>query len=190
MIASAMSCFAQTPKEVLDKCASVIGSPDGFKASFRMESAQWGNQSGTIAVKGRKFYATTPVASMWFDGTTQWTYLQRNDEVSVTNPTEAQLQAINPYNFLNLYKQGFKYTMTSSDASFSVHLTATDTKRKIQEVFITLSKKNYHPSEIKMRQGQKWTTFHVSDLKVGKQDDSIFKFDAKNFPTAEVIDLR
>jgi len=190
IIVSALNGLAQTPKEVLDKCASVIGSTDGFKASFRMESAQYGNYNGTIVVKGRKFYATTPVASMWFDGTTQWTYLQRNDEVSVTNPTEAQLQAINPYNFLNMYKQGYKYTMTSSDVSFRVHLTATEAQRKIQEVFITISKKNYHPSEIKMRQGQKWTTFYVSDLKIGKQEDSIFKFDSKDFPTAEIIDLR
>jgi hypothetical protein len=81
-------------KSVLDKCAATVSAKEGISAQFRMESAQYGNASGTIAVKGRKFHATTAAASMWFDGTTQWTYLQKNNEVSVVTPTEAQLQAI------------------------------------------------------------------------------------------------
>lgn len=190
MVALTISSSAQTAREVLDKCAAVLGSKDGFQATFRMESAQYGNHSGSIQVKGRKFHATTAVATMWFDGTTQWTYLQRNDEVSVTRPTEAQLQAINPYNFLHLYKNGYKSTMTTAASAYHVHLTATDAQHKIQEIFITIGKSNYQPSEIKVRQGQKWTTFHISNLKITRQDDSVFRFNSKDFPTAEVIDLR
>ncbi len=189
-VGNIMCGFAQDAKSVLDKCAAVVSAKEGVQASFSMESAQYGTASGTISIKGQKFHAATPVATMWFDGKTQWTYLKNNDEVSVTNPTESQLQAINPYNFINLYKSGFKQTMTTAGSSYSVHLTATDAKRKIQEMFITIDKKSYTPSEVKLRQGSKWTTFHISNFKKVALSDSEFRFNSKDFPTAEVIDLR
>ena len=181
---------AQTAKEVLDKCAAVVSAKDGIQANFSMSSAQYGNASGKISVKGQMFCASTAVASMWFDGKTLWTYMAKNDEVSVTTPGESRLQTLNPYNFINLYKKGYKYIMTKNDKAFIVHLTANDTKRNVQEMFITVDKNTYHPSEVKLLQKQKWTTFTISSLKTGNLADDIFRFNSKDFPTAEVIDLR
>ena len=186
---SALS-FGQTAKQVLDKAAAAVSSKSGVTASFTMSSAQYGNTSGTISVKGRKFHASVPMATMWFDGKTQWTYMKKNNEVNVTTPTEAQLQAINPYNFINMYKKGFKYTMTQTDKSYKVHLTATDQSRRVKEMFITVDKKTYHPTEVKLLQKQKWTTFVISNLVTSKLPDSEFRFNSKDFPSAEVIDLR
>ena len=183
-------CTAQTAKHVLDKCAAAVTAKEGMKADFTMSSAQYGSASGTIAVKGVKFQASTKQAIMWFDGKTLWTYMASSGEVNVTTPNETQLQALNPYNFINLYKKGFKYSMTRNSNTFNVHLTATDAKRKVREMFITIDKTNYHPTEVKMLQGTKWTTFTIKNLKATKLADSTFKFDSKDFPTAEVIDLR
>ena len=181
---------AQTAKEVLDKCAATVSAKDGVQADFSMNSAQFGNASGHISVKGQMFCASTSVASLWFDGKTLWTYMAKNDEVSVTTPTEARLQTLNPYNFINLYKKGFKYTMTKDDKNFNVHLTAEDKSRTVQEMFITVNKTTYHPAEVKLLQKQKWTTFTISNLKVTKLADDTFRFNSKDFPSAEVIDLR
>jgi len=180
----------ESAKSVLDKCANKVSAKEGVSAQFRMESAQYGNVNGTIEVKGNKFHAQTPVAVMWFDGQTQWTWLQKNNEVSVTTPSEAQLQAINPYNFINMYKQGFSYTMSTSGSSYVVHLTANDKKRKVQEMFISIDKKSYAPLEVKMRQGTKWTNFVITNLKTAAIDDASFRFKSADYPTAEVIDLR
>jgi outer membrane lipoprotein-sorting protein len=184
------SVAAQSAKSVLDKCAATVSAKDGVQASFQMKSTKMGETSGTIAVKGKMFHASTSVATMWFDGKTQWTYLKSNDEVSVTTPTEAQLQVINPYNFINMYKKGFKYTMTKSASAYIVHLTSTDKKRKVQEMFITIDKKSYAPTEVKLLQGTQWTNFTITNLKKAKLDDSMFRFNSKDFPQAEVIDLR
>ena len=181
---------AQTAKEVLDKCAATVSAKDGVKADFSMSSVQYGSASGSIAVKGQMFCAQTSAATMWFDGKTLWTYMAKNDEVSVTTPTAARLQTLNPYNFINLYKQGFKYTMTKSDRTYNVHLTAKDKNRGVQEMFITVDKSSYHPTEVKLLQKQKWTTFTISNLKVTKLTDDAFRFNSKDFPSAEVIDLR
>ena len=181
---------AQTPKQVLDKCAATLSSRDGVKADFSMSSAQYGNASGKIAIKGKMFHATTPMATMWFDGKTLWTYMSNNEEVNVTNPSEAQLQVLNPYNFVNMYKNGFKYTMTQTDKAFNVHLTASDQSKRVKEMFITVDKKSYHPTEVKLLQKQKWTTFVISNISATKLADSEFRFNSKDFPSAEVIDLR
>ena len=190
LICGLTAATAQTAKEVLDKCAATVSAKDGVEADFSMSSAQYGSASGHIAVKGQKFCASTSVASMWFDGKTLWTYMAKNDEVSITNPTEARLQTLNPYNFINLYKQGFKYTMTSSDKLYNVHLTAKDKSRSVQEMFIAVDKISYHPTEVKILQKQKWTTFTITNLKATMLADDIFRFNSKDFPSAEVIDLR
>lgn len=184
------SAHAQTAKQVLDKCASVVSARDGVQADFTMSSAQYGDASGQIMVKGKMFMASTSMASMWFDGRTLWTYMANNNEVSVTTPKEAQLQVLNPYNFINMYKKDFEYTMTKTAEHFEVHLTSTDATRKVKEMFITVDKNTYHPTQVKVLQNQKWTTFTIKNLKTVKLADGMFRFNAKDFPTAEIIDLR
>lgn len=192
MFVAAMLCatsFAQSAKTVLDKAAATITAQTGVKANFKMTAVS-GTTSGTIAIKGKKFYATTPQAKVWFDGKTQWTYVKDNDEVNVSTPTEAQLQAINPYNFINLYKRGYAYTMNTAGSEYVVHLIANSTDRKIKELFISVNKKSYQPTQVKMLQGKKWTTFDITNIKKESIADSQFRFNSKDFPKAEVIDLR
>lgn len=184
-----MATYAQSAKSVLDKAAATISIKSGVKANFKMTGGM-GSSSGTIIIKGKKFHATTPQATVWFDGKTQWTYVKDNDEVNVTNPNESQLQALNPYNFINLYKKGYDATLNSSGNNHVVHLTATSAERKIRELFITVDKKTYHPTQVKLLQGKKWTVFDISDLKKQNVSDSQFTFNAKDFPKAEIIDLR
>ena len=186
---SLFTSTAQTAKSVLDKTAANITVKSGVQANFKMTGTM-GNTSGTIAVKGNKFHATTPQAIVWFDGKTQWTYMKSNDEVNVSNPTEAQLQAINPYNFINLYKNGYDYTLNKSGKDFVVHLTAKSKEKKIRELFITINKASYHPTQVKLLQGTKWTIFDITNLKKQNIADSEFRFNAKDFPQAEIIDLR
>ena len=184
-----VAIYAQTATSVLDKAAATVTMKEGVKADFKM-SGSMGSTTGTIVIKGKKFHATTPQAGVWFDGKTQWTYMKDNDEVNVSNPNESQLQAINPYNFLNLYKKGYKATINSSGNSHVVHLTASSADRKIKELFITVDKKTYHPTQVKLLQGKKWTVFDITNLKKQATADAEFRFNAKEFPHAEIIDLR
>ena len=181
--------MAQTAKNVLDKAAANITVKEGVKANFKMVGGI-GNASGTILIKGNKFHATTPKAIVWFDGKTMWTYMKNNEEVNISNPSEAQLQAINPYNFVNLYKNGYTSTLNTTGNAYVVHLTSTAKDKKIKELFITIDKQSYHPTQVKLLQGKSWTEFYISDLSKTKLADSEFRFNAKDFPKAEVIDLR
>ena len=190
MLLLSVGAQAESAKRILDKAAATVSNPGGVQAHFQMISKQFGSTEGDIAVKGRKFHATTPDATIWFDGKTQWTYMKGNDEVNISNPTEAQLQAINPYNFINFYKKGYKLEAKKVDHFYEVHLIPTDKNRKIQEMYIVVDETSYHPTHVKMKQKDKWSTIVISRLKTASLSDDLFKFNSKDFPQAEIIDLR
>lgn len=181
---------AQSAKTVLDKTAAVVSNKDGVSAGFKITDGQYGNLSGTIAVKGQKFQASTPQVNVWFDGKTLWTLMKSSNEVNVSNPTANELATINPYNFINIYRSGYKYDMKTVGKEFQVHLTATDKSRKIQEMYINVNKSSYVPSQVKMLRGSKWSTITISNFKKASLSDSQFRFNPKSYPDAEIIDLR
>ena len=161
--------YGQTAKEVLDKAAATISNKQGITAKFKISGPNFSPTDGTISVKGKKFQASTEVAIIWFDGKTQWTYMKQNN---------------------NLYKKGFTYNMVTKGNSYEVHLTATDKKRGVQEMYITVNKTSFVPTQVKMKQKQGWTTINISNFKTAKLSDSMFRFNNKDYPHAEVIDLR
>lgn len=179
---------ATQARKILDKTASIIGRKGGAVANFSI-SGKYGNSSGTIAIKGNKFNAKTPQAIVWYDGKTQWTYMKKNQEVNVSTPTEAQQQSMNPYKFISIYKNGFKLGMKNVSEGWQIHLYATNQKRTIKEMYIVVGK-NYLPKTIRMRQSNGWTTIKVTNFKAKNLADTMFRFNAKDFPNAEVIDLR
>lgn len=179
---------ATQARKILDKTASIIGRKGGAVANFSI-SGKYGNSSGTIAIKENKFNAKTPQAIVWYDGKTQWTYMKKNQEVNVSTPTEAQQQSMNPYKFISIYKNGFKLGMKNVSEGWKIHLYATNQKRTIKEMYIVVGK-NYLPKTIRMRQSNGWTTIKVTNFKAKNLADTMFRFNAKDFPNAEVIDLR
>ncbi len=185
-----INAMAQTAQQVLDKTAAVIGNKNGASANFKMSSSKYGNASGTIAIKGNKFNARTSQAIVWYNGKTQWTYLKKTNEVNVSNPTQAKQITMNPYTFINIYKSGYKSTLKTAGGSYQVHLVATDQKRSIPEMYITINKQTYVPSQVKMRQGSGWSTIDISGFKSKNISNSTFTFNSKECPSAEIVDLR
>lgn len=193
VVASVQSMAQSNPAQaraILDKTSKVIGHKSGVSAAFTLNNSTTGNVSGTIAVKGGKFNARTPQAIVWFNGKTQWTYMKKNNEVNISIPTQAQQQMMNPYTFINVYKTGYKMSSTKAGGSYEVHLVAQNQKRSIQEMYVTVNSKTYVPSRVKMKHNGRWYTVTISNFSAKKLPDSLFAFNSKDYPSAEVIDLR
>jgi outer membrane lipoprotein-sorting protein len=185
----AVASYGQTAKQVLDKAAAAVSNKSGITASFTLKGGQM-NDKGSISIKGKKFQIKTSNVIIWFDGKTQWSYVRKNDEVNVSTPNESQLQALNPYNFIYMYKKGYNSTMAKKGGNYEVHLTSTDKKKSVQEMYILIHPQTYIPSEIRIKHSKGWNTIEVSNVKKANLSDEIFHFNSKDFPTAEVIDLR
>ena len=193
VVASVQSMAQSNPAQaraILDKTSKVIGHKSGVSAAFTLNNPTTGNVSGTIAVKGGKFNARTPQAIVCFNGKTQWTYMKKNNEVNISIPTQAQQQMMNPYTFINVYKTGYKMSSTKAGGSYEVHLVAQNQKRSIQEMYVTVNSKTYVPSRVKMKHNGRWYTVTISNFSAKKLPDSLFAFNSKDYPSAEVIDLR
>ena len=177
-------------RKVLDKTAAVVGNKDGASANFSMTSKKYGSVSGTIAIKGNMFHAATSDAIVWYNGKTQWSYLKKTNEVNVNTPTEAQQMRMNPYKFITMYKKGYNMGITDKRSNYWIHLTAQNKSGAVQEFYICVNKKTYKLSQIRMRQGSEWTDISISNFKTKKLSNAQFTFNVKDFPSAEVIDLR
>lgn len=189
----AMALHAQNParaKQILDKTSSIVGRRGGASANFSIQGGNYEPVSGTIAIKGRKFYAQTPKGATWFNGKTQWTYLSKSGEVNVSNPDQSTQARMNPYQFITLYKQGYALGVSESSDNYLVTMKATTTKSNIREIQVTIDKASYLPEQVKMLQKGKWTTIRISNFKAKNLSDRLFNFPAKDYPKAEIIDLR
>ena len=175
-------------KKTLDKAAAKFNIKSGTTANFTITGDKI-KQSGTISIKGNMFHATTPNAIVWYNGKTQWTYLKKNEEVNVSNPNAAKQASMNPYTFLTLYKKGYDMELLQTASGNQVHLKAQNQKSSIKEAFILVDA-NSNIKEVKMRQSSGWVTISVSNVKSSNLPDAIFTFNAKDYPKAEVIDLR
>lgn len=198
----ALSTDAQSAKSVLDKASSSFTKKGTVKAEFIVKNFLGQKQngqaiSGNIILHGQKFKLYTQGVTTWFDGKTQWTYVPENEEVNVTEPTEEELQAINPYTFLNFYKKGFnaKFGTTkqfAGKAIYDVQLVAKDNKSDIKQVVVFVDKKTYQLLQIKFRQGtSSWMSITINSfLENQKYPEDTFMFKSENAPRAEIIDLR
>lgn len=180
---------ATAARQLLDKAAAIVGQRGGAQAHFQISSGKYGNVSGNIYIKGTKFHATTPQATVWYNGKTQWSFMKKTGEVNVSNPSDAQRMQMNPYSFINMYKKGYSLSMKDKGTSYEVHLTAQG-KKSIPQMYIIVDKKTHIPGIIKVLQGGVWSSIIVSGFKAKKLSDSLFNFNAKDFPNAEIIDLR
>ncbi len=190
---SALTINANTETEarkVLDKTASIVGKKSGAQAKFTITSKKIGQTTGTIAIKGNKFNATTPQATVWFDGKTQWTYMKSTDEVNITTPTKAQQTQMNPLTFINMYKKGYNLSMKTDGGNYEIRMQAESKSNSVQEMYIVVNQTSYIPNQIRMRQKDSWLTINISDFKAVAQYDGIFKFNQNDFPSAEIVDLR
>ena len=181
---------AAKAKSILDKTAAIVGRKGGASASFTLSGQPYGKVNGTLAVKGNMFRAVTPPTTVWYNGKTQWSYMKQTNEVSISNPTEAQQAQMNPYKFLSLYKTGYTLGLTDKGNVWQIHLTAQNNKRSVPELYVYVNKRTYQPTQIKMRQSKGWITISISNFKAKNQPNSTFVFNKKYYPSAEIIDLR
>lgn len=188
-------------KVVLDKTAAAFTKAGGIKAEFDIKSFSKGRlvggANGTIQLKGQKFLLKTEDVTTWFDGKTQWSYLSGSDEVNVTNPTEAELQSANPYALLQVYQHGFNYKLGGTKtfrgkSVYEVVLTAITRTQDTQRMVLYVTKDSYQPLYIMMEQRDKnRSEITVTGYQAGqKYTDGLFVFDKKQYPRAEIIDLR
>lgn len=191
LLLAALQCFGQKDaraREILDALSSAYGKSAGTEIVFG------GTVDGTIELKGDKFVLECGGIKSWFDGKTLWSYIEDSEEVNISTPTPEELQSINPYAMLGIYKTGFNYSYAGTESingSVCKKVVLTPEKKQdIKEISITVDGR-MRPAGIEIKNNSGDTQkFTVKEYKSVNLADSYFKFNPKDYPGVEIIDLR
>lgn len=179
---------------LLDRLIDRFRKTNGVWVQYEAQSSE-GTSVGYIQLKGNKFLLKSSGMITWFDGQTQWTYLEANDEVNISEPALEDLQTLSPLAWIELYRNGgYTVQMESSGQRASVVvMTTDDASREWQCIRLYVEKAELRPLELSMRSRSSQEDIVIRFLyyEDGKDyPDSLFTFNPKEYPTAEVIDLR
>ena len=199
-----LSAFAQKEakaKEYLDKSSAAFSKAGAMSINFalNMRDTQLSESfDGILDLSGTKFHLNTPDIELWFDGKTQWQLQKAYDEVQISEPSEEEVQVMNPAVILGIYKKGCNYKYLGEKTN--------EKGRKVQEVELIPQAKGSEMTRIVMQigavdflpvkihvffQNKTENMIHIHKYqKNAALTDKHFVFNPKNYPDAEIIDLR
>jgi len=189
--------------QLLDKAAASYRQNGGVDAAFHIDVLEYGGSvstsfDGTIQLKGSKFKLVVPGEMMcWFDGRNQWLYLLSAQEVNLSNPSEEELLQLNPVNVFLLYQHGFDARL-AADKTWKgksvqpIVLTPADKSTDLRDIEVYFDKKTHSPVHIRItNKDLSGSVVEVVKYVSGKSyPEAMFVFPQKDYPMAEVIDLR
>ena len=188
-------------KELLDKSSAALAQAGDISAYFTLHVKDEINRTnqafdGTIQMKGNKFQIDTPDRNIYFDGKTQWIYQKSYEEVNITQPAGEEIQALNPKSIFAVYKKNcnYKYMGTKTDIKMRKvqEVSIFPQKGEIAQITVQVNNADYFPVSFHIFYKNKIENIIYINKYQTKQNfsDSQFVFDGKQYPDAEVIDLR
>ena len=150
--------------------------------------------SGLIVLNAIRFFLQTDELTVWFNGKTQWAYLENSDEVNITEPTAEELAATNPVAIISAFKSvsRIQFSKLKSQTNHIIELIPTNKKADFSKVEIQLNKAsgNLHLIKIAYKNGMKNELIFKNYQKNITVNPDVFVFDKAKYKGAVVNDLR
>lgn len=196
---AALALFAAIPasaarpaaKSVIEATAKKLREMPSMTATFKIVQGRDASQ-GSLTVSGRSFTVTTPEMKIWYDGKTQWAYSPSAKEVNITTPTAAEVAESNPLSVLTTLTQSYTCRrLSSTPAVDKIELTPRN-RTDISKAVISINVSTGMPTEIlAYRANGAVTKIQIMSVKTGRKlPASTFRFNQKQYPGVEVVDLR
>ncbi len=189
MVATAANVAA----DILNKAVSRYQSVPSLTVDFNITTPDAGSVAGTLVTAGDRFRLELPGMQTWYDGRTQWSYLQSVNEVNITEPTVEELAQINPFAIVSAIKGTFTPTLVSSNQKRQVvRFTPTASGASdISSMTVTFDASTSWPQMIELVSSAGKVVITVTGVKTGgKLPASAFVYNKKTHPGAEIVDLR
>lgn len=186
-------------KEILDKSAAKFKSYKAVEVDFTLSMENktediHETHKGQAWMKGNMYKLNVMDVENYYDGKNIYTYMPEANEVSIKNPDEEEEEMLNPTTLFDIHNKEFVQKLVSNNNGVAyIELTPTDKKRNFKKIGIWVNPVN---SMI-----QKVTSFGkdgndvIITINSIKQPatipaDGFFKFDDKQYPDIEIVDMR
>ena len=186
---------------ILDEVSQKYKSIPAFKANFTVlrESPNSGRQpeseAGDIQVKGTKYHIKLKEQEVFNNGSTVWTYLKKDNEVTITDYTPDEGE-FTPTTIYTIYKKGYKYVYAAEEKEAGqvyevIDLTPENKSQQVYKIKLTIDKKNRTLKKWKIfeKNGNR-TTYTINNFLAGNLEDKEFTFDKAKYPKVKEEDLR
>jgi outer membrane lipoprotein-sorting protein len=197
-----IAVHAQKAEGIFDRAAAAYEKSSGISASLAVNirvGKQGDSESfeATIDMKGDRFRLITPDIRTWYDGKTLWTYMARTNEVNITHPSGDELETVNPMILLRRYEKGFKLSYIGESTS-DLGKMADDVKlvsrgnSDIEEAELQIDRASSLPVRLSVvMKNDIRSVIRINRMKTGvNQPESVFVFNAADYPDVMEVDLR
>jgi len=151
------------------------------------------SNSGVFIIKGTKFLLEMDDNKVWFDGKTQWALMLQNNEVSITEPTVAEIAEINPMAILSGFKakSNLKFSKLKSVKNHIVELTPKQKANDFTKIEVQIEKNTGNLKSMKLFTKNGSTLLTLNNYKSGlKIPDDTFTFNKLKYKGIIINDLR
>ncbi len=189
-------------KAILDGVSAKFKTFTTVQAAFtyKVENAAGkalSTKSGTIKMKGTKYYVLFSGQEIFCNGTTVWNYDKAANEVTISR-LDASSGMITPQKlFTNFYDKDFLYMLNGekkvgNKTVQEIEMTPVDKSKPFHKVFVQVDKnaKTIYSTKVLENAGNRYTYTVTSLSTNGAIADAIFTFDKKKYPGVEEVDLR
>jgi outer membrane lipoprotein-sorting protein len=189
--------------KILDRMALKTQAMQSMQADFELviedrKEKTKNISSGNLLIKKNKYKINSQGSIVYFNGKTMWTYIQDNNEVTITEPdAEPDDFLSNPAAFFTLYKRDFKYryvqeTTINGVGAHEIDLFPKNLNQPYSRIKVFIGSKSDLPLVIKSvgKDGVDYSVTLKNLLLDKETSDDVFTFDAAKFKKVEIVDMR
>lgn len=208
---SGLGVFAQTnhlgksdpdAKKILDNVSAKFKTYKSVTARFTLKIENsagkvQGTKSGVVYMEGSKYRVNISGQEIYSDGSNIWTYDKSAAEVQLTK-FDPSTNSITPQKmFTNFYDKDFLYKLNQETKQGNrtiqeIELTPVDKTKTFFKVLVEIDKasRNIVSTKVFEKNGNRYI-YTITSIKTNNNlPDSLFIFNTKDYPNAELIDLR
>lgn len=179
-------------ENVMNKVVNALESANGLTMNMTIQN---GTQTvnATLTLAKEQFNYKIGGLTVLFDGKTQWTIDKGVKQVSITEPTPEEIAESNPLAFVRSYKKNYTVSKGGeAGGTYTLKLTARSKKLYVRSAQVVVSTSTWLPTHVtaQLSSGQTLTVRIDSSKVLSQAETPAFKFDQKNYPSFEIIDLR
>ncbi len=190
-------------KTILDRASQKLKTYETIEADFslnidnRMDNLH-SQSSGSIQVKGNKYYMESPGSEVYFDGKTMWSFMEDINEVTITEPSTEDGDFVeNPALIFSFYDRDFKYRLIGEAKvdnywCYEIDLYPNNFNQPYSRFKIFIIKENdaIYMVQAISKDAIDYTIFITNSRFNNPIPDSKFTFLPGNYPDIEIVDMR
>jgi outer membrane lipoprotein-sorting protein len=193
MSATSVAVRASTLEDFSKRMSAMKGFSMNFECVVQTPASIETQENGSLLVSGTKYRLEMNNMLVVFDGTARYTYLKTENEILIETPNPLRDGIFaDPSTIFAVNPNVFHIKQTEANATLNLNLTPKQSGLPYEKITMGLAKKTLHPVKfVYYGSDGRTTALTISNFKANiKPAAEEFIFNRKQYPQAEVVDMR